>query len=260
MSRSFNSYRFSLVFGLAVVLTGANVVHAQIEVAVQSFDQGNELYRTGSYQEAVEAYNQAIDGGYTSGALLYNLGNAYFRLDELGQAIRYYEKARLLLPENLELSHNLEIAQRKAVDQFSRLPAPVWVTWWQNMVARNGGRWLFWGGLLFYVLAVAVAIYRMRTSSRDPWIRRVRAICILVGLVLLIGAFAASMQSVSSQRAVILDDRVELKEEADLASFSDLAIHEGLIVDILQRSEGWLEVRLPNGARGWVPTGSVGEI
>ena len=80
----------------------SKMVVAQIEAAVQAFDQGNEFYRLGQYSEAVETYHQAIDGGFTSGALLYNLGNAYFRLDELGQAIRYYEKARLLLPENLE--------------------------------------------------------------------------------------------------------------------------------------------------------------
>ncbi len=238
----------------------SKMVVAQIEAAVQAFDQGNEFYRLGQYSEAVETYHQAIDGGFTSGALLYNLGNAYFRLDELGQAIRYYEKARLLLPENLELAHNLEIAQGKAVDQFSRLPAPIWVTWWQTMVARNGGSWLFWLGLLFYILAISVAIYRMRSASRNPWIRRVRAVCVLLGLVFLVGAFSASMQSSAAQRAVILEERVDLREAADPESISDLAIHEGLVVDIMQENEEWLEVRLPNGARGWVPANVVGEI
>ena len=49
---------------------------AQIAPSVQAFDQGNELYREGKYQEAVDAYQKAIDGGYASGALYYNLGNA----------------------------------------------------------------------------------------------------------------------------------------------------------------------------------------
>ena len=81
---------------LVVVMTLAAglplVAFAQIENAVGAFDTGNVHYRDGNYADAITAYQEAIEGGYASGALFYNLGNAYFRNDELGQAIRFYEK------------------------------------------------------------------------------------------------------------------------------------------------------------------------
>lgn len=220
---------------------------------MQAFDAGNERYRTGDYAGALTSYEEALAGGYASGALFYNMGNAHYRLDQLGAAVLYYEKARLLTPENPELLHNLEILNAKTIDQFTQLPQPVWVTWWHNMLARNGGQWLFWVGMLFYLLAVGVIIYRMRLGGSNPWIRRLRAVTILLGCVFLFAAFAASMQSVESSRAVIMADRVEVREQPDDAGITEIAIHEGLVVDVLQQSEGWVEIRLPNGARGWVP-------
>lgn len=245
---------------LFLVVMGPTNAYAQIEVAVQAFDAGNESYRTGDYAGALVAYEEALAGGYASGALFYNMGNAHYRLDQLGQAVLYYEKARLLTPENAELLHNLEIISTKTVDQFTQLPVPVWVTWWQTMLARNGGRWLFWVGMLFYVLAVGVIIYRMRVGGLNPWIRRLRAMTILLGCVFLFAAFAASTQSVESSRAVILAERVDVKEQPDAAGITEVSIHEGLVVDILQQSEDWIEVRLPNGARGWVPANVAASI
>ena len=248
---------FSVLFLFCVQVPKAN---AQLAPAVQAFDEGNEMYRAGKYQEAIHAYQQAIDGGYTSGALYYNMGNANYRLDKLGEAVRYYEKASLLTPKNEELLHNLEIAQAKAIDQFSKLPEPVWESWWQTMIARSGGRWLFWIGLLFYLLAIGVIIHRFRTSSRNPWMRRARAVFVLFGLIFLAGAFIASIQSVETKQAVILVERTDLHEAPDMDSISDLAIHEGLVVDILQQRNNWIEIRLPNGTRGWVPAEVTGEI
>ena len=253
----------NLFFALAALLVCCAPVHqvkAQIAPAVQAFDQGNELYRAGKYQEAIDAYNKAIDEGYTSGALYYNMGNAHYRMDRLGEAIRYYEKARLLTPENEELLHNIKIAQTKTIDQFSKLPVPVWVSWWQSMTARTGGRWLFWTGLLFYVLAIGIVIYRMRTYSKNPWLRRARAASILLGIVLLSGAFVASIQSIETRQAVILVERTDLHEAPDAESMAELAIHEGLVVDVLQQRNNWTEIRLPNGAKGWVPAEVTGEI
>ncbi|MEM8485884.1 MAG: tetratricopeptide repeat protein [Bacteroidota bacterium] len=238
---------------LMMLVLGSTAAYGQIETAVQAFDAGNESYRTGDYADALAAYEEALAGGYTSGALFYNMGNAHYRLDQLGEAVLYYEKARLLTPENAELLHNLEIINTKTVDQFTQLPVPAWVSWWQTMLAKNGGRWLFWVGMLFYLLAVGVIIYRMRMGALNPWIRRLRAVTILLGCVFLFAAFAASMQSVEASRAVIMAERVDVKAQPDPEGITEVAIHEGLVVDILQYSEEWIEVRLPNGARGWVP-------
>lgn len=233
---------------------------AQLEEAVQAFDEGNAAYREGDYQGAIDAYNKAIDKGYVSGTLFYNLGNAYYRHDELGQAILYYEKARLLMPDNRELAHNLAFANSQKVDEFSQLPLPAWTQWWRSMVAKSAGTGLYVTGLLAYLLGMGLLIFKMWTKHPSPWIRRVRALAFVLAGILLVSAFAASIQSEEHTRAVVIVDQIALHEAPAENAPIELSIHEGLLVDVLAQEGTWAEVRLPNGARGWILAESLADI
>lgn len=233
---------------------------AQLDEAVLLFDQGNKAYSDGNYQGAIDAYNAAIEKGYVSGTLYYNLGNAYYRHDELGQAIRYYEKARLLLPENRELAHNLEFVKSKTVDQFSQLPLPAWTRWWRSMIAKSAGKGLYITGILAYLLAMGLLIFKMWTKHPSPWIRRARAAAFVLAGVLLIAAFMASLQSEEYARAVIVIDEIALRNAPAEDAATELSIHEGLLVDVLAYNGVWAEVKLPNGTRGWILTESLADV
>jgi Bacterial SH3 domain/Tetratricopeptide repeat len=233
---------------------------AQVSEAVMAFDTGNQLYRNGQYAEAIAAYNQALERGYTGGVLYFNMGNAYFRLDELGQAIRYYEKSRLLMPESPELIHSLGIARARTVDQFSRIPRPAWVAWWDAYAARTAGRLFFWPGLLAYAFALGLLAHRVLWRSRNPWLRRMLALSTMGALVLLGAAFAASIQAERRPHAVVLAQQTALRDAPATNAAVTLTVHEGLLVEILRINEPWVEVRLPNGARGWVETGDLADV
>jgi len=75
------------------------------------FFKSNESYKQGAFEEAIQGYNQLIDGGLGNGHLFFNLGNAYFRMNKLGKALLNYERARLLLPRDADLNFNLAHAR-----------------------------------------------------------------------------------------------------------------------------------------------------
>ena len=235
-------------------------VWGQVEEAAKLFDEGNRLYRDGQYEAAIRVYEDARAKGFTNGELNYNLGNAYYRNDELGQAIRYYEKARVFMPDNEELLHNISIAKSKTRDQFSSLPVPAWVEWWRSYVARNGGRMFFIVGLLVYILAIALVIHRIRTGTKNPWFRRARSFSLVISLVLLATAFAASLQTEQMGKAVIISERIELRSSPSESGELLLPLHEGIVVEMLQQQEGWVEIRLPNGTLGWVPSSDLADV
>ena len=84
-----------------MLLLGATYsARAQDVDAVRLFDEGTAALMDGQFQDALRSFTAAEQSGWASGALFYNTGLAYYRLDELGQAIRYLEKARLLNPED----------------------------------------------------------------------------------------------------------------------------------------------------------------
>jgi len=232
---------------------------AQVDVAVQHFDAGNQRYLAGDYSGAISAYESALNSGYTSGRLYYNLGNAYFRMDELGQAIRYYEKAHRLLPENRKLAHNLRIARGRTTGQFSQLPAQIWTVWWRNLTAFMGARGMFYSGFFFYLIAMILLGIRILRGTRNGWRRRARTVCVVVGGVLIAAAFTASVEAASFRTAAVIAE-ASLRTDPNGTATVEMVLHEGVVVEALHRRSGWVEVRLPNGASGWVRAQVLAEI
>lgn len=243
---------------LAAVLLPASVQAQGLGVAISDFDEGNRRYRMGDYQSAVDSYERALHHGFTSEALYFNMGNAYFRLDQIGQAIRYYEKARRLEPEVPELQHNLSIARERTIDTFSQLPEPFWMPVWGAMVRSVGSVGLFAIGMLFYLVAAGALGLRIR-SGQTPWRRRMLTAGLVLAVCFFTFGFASSAEQVRDQKAVVLVDETTLLEAPD-GEPSSLNVHEGLVVDVVSTAGEWREVRLPNGTRGWMTSDALGEI
>ena len=261
-SRELVSTLSSVSVGLLFFTLGFLVVpaRAQVTSAVQYFDEGNQLFFQGDYRSAVTSYEQAISHGYISGALFYNMGNTHYRLDEIGQAIRYYEKARRLIPDSEELLHNLAIAQSRTVDRFSQLPEPFWEPAWRAFIGLFGVNGLFYIGLVFYLAAIVLLGYGIWTGERNPWRRRFLSIFWIAGLLLLSLAFYASFERILDRQAVIVAQEVLFYEVPQDATASDLALHEGLLVDVLREQDNWAEIRLPNGTTGWIDKAVLAEV
>ena len=238
----------------------APAAQAQLSEAARLFDQGTQHYGEGAYQEALTAYGKALEQGYAGGALYYNMGNAYYRLDELGQAIRHYEKARRFIPDDPQLLHNLDIARSKINAPFSTLPKPFWITWWKQYIVRTGPTLFFILGFIFYGIAAALFGHRIWTSTRNPWHRRALSASLLLGLLLLATAFAVSLDRTLDRQAILIADRTALREAPQAIAPSDLDVSEGILLDVLGQQENWLEVRLPNGVTGWIQADTAADI
>ena len=256
MKLSMNQSILALVLGFLVVVPA----FGQVEEAVLSFDEGNQLYRDGQYKGAIDAYERARSLGFTSGILNYNLGNAYYRDDQLGQAIRFYEKARIYMPDNAELNHNLSLAQSEVRSQFSQLPLPVWIMWWRSLVAQNGARTLFFFGFFVYLIAIGLFAHYIRTRTKNPWYRRARAAAVVLSVIFIGTAFLASVQAEQHDRAVVVVDEVQLRNGPSQEGEQLTSVYEGVLVDLVQQQDDWVEVRLPNGMRGWILISALAEV
>ena len=243
----------------SILLLFAPSAWAQEGDAAALFKRGNARYAEGDYAAALEAYRQAEATGLVSGPLLYNLGNAYYRQGAWGQAIRYYEKARRLLPESDNLLHNLDLAREQA-----DVPAPrrtsVWGAWPQRLAAGIGVGALFGIGLLFYLVAAGIAAYRIWTGRRSAWLRRSLALALVLGLVMVGLAFATAAGVAADRQAVVLSEEAAVRTEPSVRAAAEADVREGLVLDVLRRRPGWLEVRLPDGTEGWVEAERVGEV
>ena len=129
-------------FLLVLWLSVASALFAQQSPPALSvnelFQQANALYSEGQFEAAIQAYEAVLDRGAHSAAIHFNLGSAHAQIENYGEAILHFKKARLLDPANGEilanLNHTYDLARLRQPDRstllvFSDLMHPdIWAT------------------------------------------------------------------------------------------------------------------------------------
>jgi tetratricopeptide (TPR) repeat protein len=80
--------------------------------------KAEKAYAEKNYKLAISLYESILKDGLTSYKLHYNLGNAYYKNNEIGKAIYNYELANKLQPNNKDVKTNLRIANEKTIDKI----------------------------------------------------------------------------------------------------------------------------------------------
>ena len=86
------------------------------------FEKANSLYNEGGYATAVQAYENILNNGLHSAEVYYNLANCYYKQNNVGHSIYYYEKALALKPKDKSILNNLAFAQKMTVDKIEPVP------------------------------------------------------------------------------------------------------------------------------------------
>jgi len=219
------------------------------------FDEGNRLYQQGDYNGALSSYLRVVDAGLESGELYYNIGNAYFKLGDLGHSIVYFERARRLLPRDHDLLANLELARSLTADEITPLPS-FWlfrvVAWWVNLLAEP---------LLIVVVATAylvsmaalMVVILKRSTVLAAWGRWVAISAAAVAVVFGTNLAVRELGIGQSPEAVVIVEEVPVHSApTDDSSLLVFTIHEGTKVRIDRSADEWLEIVLADGKVGWV--------
>ena len=229
---------------------------AQLAVQESMVEKANQSYSAEDYASAVSEYESVIGAGYESAGLYFNLGNAYFKLNNIPAAILYYEKARKMDPTDENTRFNLDLANSRIIDKMDPVPEFFLKTWMKS--ARDIFPSDLWAKItvvtfIFVLVLLALFIISVTVSMRK--------ISFWAALVLFIFMSVSLLFSVSSHReysrhssGIIFTPTVTVKSSPNESSVDLFVIHEGTKVFVTDQVEGWSEVRLANGNVGWVKT------
>ena len=144
MMKKVISLVFGLLIGLAVWAQGTADTSASAKDSVsigshtefsatKSADnvtkaQGDSAYMRNDYASAIQIYESLLKKGEAA-EVYYNLGNSYYKADDIAKAILNYERALLLQPGNADIRANLEIARSKTIDKVVSVPDIFFVAW-----------------------------------------------------------------------------------------------------------------------------------
>ena len=107
--------------------------HAQNDAL---FNDATKAYNEGKYDKAIEDYQKILKNGEHSAALYYNLGNCYYKLNQIAPSIYNYEKALLLDPNDSDIKNNLEHAQNMTLDAIDVLPETAMAKIYKNLTGN----------------------------------------------------------------------------------------------------------------------------
>ena len=230
--------------------------------SAERWEMGNKAYMDGAYDKAVEEYSAILEGGEYSMELYYNLANAYFKMENIGKAILYYNKALRIAPSQEDVLHNLAIAETRTKDKITAVPEFFLHRWMR--VVRNSVSCNAWGALslLFFALILTFALLFLLASRLG--VRKAGFYGALCSLLLFVAttAFVISSRNdiLTEDEAVVMSSAISVKSSPDRSATDLFVLHEGTKLRIVAEFDEWVEVVIADGKKGWTERKNIETI
>ncbi len=222
--------------------------------------EAEKAYREKHYREAIRQYESLVQQGYTSSKLYYNLGNAYYRDNQLGKAIYNYELAQKLSPKDEDVINNLAIANSKTIDKIdakTNFFASVLKARLVNSLDTTRWAWLSIGSLVAALLLLFCFI-----SASGSLVKRIGFFTSLLSFVLFIATMVLGFIALNSKHeitfGIVIAKECKTYSEPQDSDKQKFVLHEGTRVKVLDTNDAWTSIKLENGNEGWVKTQELG--
>lgn len=228
----------------------------------QLWDRANTAYINGDYHTATEIYKEILARGLSSMKLYYNLGNACFKEGQLGESILYYHRAQRLAPGNDDIRYNLGVAEARTKDNIEQIPE-FFLTGWIRSI-RHLMSCTAWSIFSLVALVAALALSLLYLLARRIALRKGGFYGTLVALLLFVVttwfALGERREMLDDTQAVVMSLSTAVKSSPDKSATDLFVLHEGTLVKITSRLEGWCEVTIADGKKGWLESKTIETI
>ena len=226
------------------------------------FEKANAAYQSGNYEQAASLYEQIIDGGQVSAEVYFNLGNSFYKLNQVAPSIYYYEKALQLDPGDEDILNNIEFARNMAIDDIETIEQTGIDKWFHDLIAVfSHSTWAILS-IVFSVLFVLLFLFYY--FSGRPLFKRILFSGAMLSLVFCILAVVFAFQQESyiqdNEYAIVFSEEAEVRDEPNLRGESSFELHEGTKALILEDYQEWSRIELANGAQGWIKTENLKKL
>ena len=224
--------------------------------------RADSAYQQENYAEAITLYEQIATNGNEGAILFYNLGNAYYKSGENAKALLWYERALKLDPSDEDIQHNIAFVNRKIIDKIDAVPETLFAQWWRKVTDLMTERqWAVLSIIGSFLLFLSIGAYLF---ARSGGLRTTGFVTFWISIIVIVFSviFANRQKEKATQHteAIVMDLVVDAKNAPNASGKNLFVIHEGLKVQITNEMNGWVEIRLPNGEKGWIAQNSIEKI
>ena len=265
-------YLISIVALLFVTSTAVaqsdslEVVEPQQAVAVADngalWERGNQAYIDGDYAQALACYSAIENGGHYSARLYYNMGNAYYKQGQIGRAILYYNRALVISPSMDDARHNLEIAEAQTKDNIAVVPEFFLNRYMRTLrSAISCSAWSVMSVAFFGVVLLFLLLFLLGSRIKVRKAGFYGAIAsLLMFVVVTIFGVSARNSIIDRPGAIVMSSAISVKSSPDRAATDLFVLHEGTKVEVSSEIDGWSEITIADGKKGWTESAHLERI
>lgn len=223
----------------------------------------DSAYVKGDYKAAIEIYESLAANNGESADVYYNLGNAYYKSENIAKAVLNYERALLLNPDDEDIRFNLELARSKTVDKVTPEYKFFLMEWLEGIInLLSISAWSVLAVVSFVVMLLTLLLFLFGKSVST---KKTGFIIALFSLFITIFANLSALHRyhylTERNDAVIMEPSVTAKSTPSNSGTELFVIHEGRKVKISDDSmREWTEIELEDGNKGWIPSSSLERI
>ncbi len=235
----------------------------KMEASNITFDSANEAYGKGDFGKAIKLYESiASKDNLESAELYYNLGNAYYKLNNISLAILNYERAKKLNPNDDDVNYNLKLANQKIEDKIEVAPQLFLNEWKNGIVDLMNEK--AWSLLCVFMVVLVFLFFCLYLSSNNNNIKKLGFFGGLLFFTLAIFVYFMAENKYNLTKfkhdAIITSAAVTVTGSPNENGTKLFVLHEGTKLSIIQEEEEWFEVKIANGNVGWVKSNTITAI
>jgi len=221
-----------------------------ISLFASTFKQANTYYDKGEYQKAASIYEELIQNGDRTVGVYYNLGNCYWRLNKIGFARYYWEKAEKISPQD-DTEYNISLVRKMTGEKKEEN----FLTILSSKISFNTLTLVF---LIFeYLFLFSLFIYYFIKQEKYLWLG------VFFGFIFILTAlffYFYYEREILTREAVVIKE-VKFFSSPGLLGKEQGVLPEGRKVILFDITDSWAEVGIKEKSlKAWVNKQAIKEI
>lgn len=236
---------------LIIVLFSCNLFSTE---SVDSlFQESNKLYQLGDYEKALNVYLSLVNDVSPNSNLDYNIGNCYFKLNNLGYARFYFERAKIHNPHDSDILHNLQIVESRLIDDIKPLK-DFFITRYIRSISNYFSLFV-WSIIILCLLYVICFLiwFVLFGSSFKVKKTSLNALFFIIPILLFSSFFM--LKNISESKllyGILTSSNCYVKTAPTENSDNQFIIHEGIKFQVIDSLDDWSRILLVDGNDGWI--------
>ena len=220
------------------------------------FVSANSDYAKQEYNAAIKNYNLILSSNLESPELYYNLANSFFKINEIHQAIYYYEKALKIKPDFDDAKENLEICNLQLIDKIEEIPELMITSLYNNIINFLSLKNWIYLTLIFIWVSLIIFSYNSFVKKNKKSVLYL----VIFSFFLFFITTKKYNQNINVKEAIIYSSVINVMSAPSEQSTNLFSLHIGTKVKIEDQIENWVNIRIANGKKGWVLIENLKEI